>query len=117
MGELAKISNDEVFSAEIEIPFDINIDLTKSYEVISLSIGYNVIGKYFVDKNVVFYDTYYDTDKLNASVTIELSEPPTYSGTLLEVEWFLKIEINDNVESYPFKTYPKNYSKYMELNK
>jgi hypothetical protein len=112
MSEIVK-KNALISKAEIEIgkPFEINIELEKTFDTICVSIGYIVRGVTLDDRNVVFYDNFFSKDTLSVCCIIDENAPPTYKGKIISVEWFILFESGDDAQVVNAKAYPMNYFK------
>ena len=111
-----------IYVAETGSLFTETVKLNKVYEVITVSIGYEVSGIAKNERNVCYYEDFFNTDVLNITTTFDELVPVSYKGELIKIKWFLTIEkIQKNkddsktvTDRMDFLMYPKNYAKYLE---
>ncbi len=117
MSKLILPESMKIYKTEVGMPLDISIKLHKKFEMISVSIGYNIKGIAKNDRNVVIYEDFYNVDKFEINTMLEDTVPPTYFGDLLNVEWFIIVEVEESRETFAIEVYPKNHSLFMEHSK
>ncbi len=105
------------FSAEIGKPVGLNLELMKTFDIITVSIGCYIKNEVNEEKRVYIYEDYTDTDNVSVDSIIETDAPPTYQGELVDINWFMTIEAGGETQTFDFTVYPYHYNKYHQREK